>query len=144
MSVEHNKQVALSWIKEHLQGDDFTTPTRENWPAVLQYLDDDVEFWLIPGLIVAGTYKKDDYIKFTEIARKQVLGPFNYTIHHVMGEGDYVHITAKGHCPLKNGKIFASEYSFLFKFRNGKILRLEEFMNTLHYNEVWGDLDLTT
>lgn len=143
MSVEQNKQVALDWIKAHLQGDDFSKPERTNWDEVLQYLDDDVEFWLIPGLVTAGTYGKEDYIRFTEIVRKHVVGPFDYTINHVMGEDDFVHITAKGHCPLKNGKVFASEYSFLFQMRNGKILRLEEFMNTHHYNEVWAGVDLT-
>lgn len=141
--VERNKKIALDWIRAHTEGDDFSSPVKVNWDEDLSYLADDVEFWIIPGCISAGTYGREEYINFTNLARELVIGPFVITIHHVMAEGDNVHITGKGHCPLKNGKVFATEYSFLFTIENGKIKRLEEFMNTLHYNEVFNNLNVS-
>ena len=51
-------------------------------------------------------------------------------------EGDRVAVEATSHADLKNGRAYRNEYHFLFEFRDGKIARAKEYLDTLHAKEI--------
>ncbi len=48
--------------------------------------------------------------------------PSVITVQGVTAEGDRVAIEAEGRAELKNGRIYANRYHYLFVLRDGKIL----------------------
>jgi uncharacterized protein len=54
-------------------------------------------------------------------------------------EGDRVAVEAASHADLKNGRAYRNEYHFLFEFRDGKIARVKEYLDTLHAKEILVD-----
>ena len=54
-------------------------------------------------------------------------------------EGNRVAVEATSHADLKNGRAYRNEYHFLFEFRDGKIARVKEYLDTLHAKEILVD-----
>ena len=54
-------------------------------------------------------------------------------------EGDRVAVEATSHADLKNCRAYRNEYHFLFEFRDGKIARVKEYLDTLHAKEILVD-----
>ena len=58
--------------------------------------------------------------------------PSVITVHGVTAEGDRVAIEAEGRAELKNGRIYANRYHYLFVFRGGKICQVKLYNDTKH------------
>ena len=54
------------------------------------------------------------------------------SVHGVTAEGDRVAIEAEGRAELKNGRIYANRYHYLFVFRDGKICQVKLYNDTKH------------
>lgn len=125
--LEANKAFVLAWLREHIGGD---------FQTALAMLHEDLEFWVLPSTVSSGSHDKASFIALVEKTKEKALGPFTMEIYDVLAEGDLVNVTAKGHCPLKSGRVFETDYSFLFTMKDGKIARIKEYIDTAHYNDV--------
>ena len=54
----------------------------------------------------------------------------------MVGEGDKVAVEATSEGKHISGQIYTNEYHFLFEFRDGKLLRLKEYMDTERVTDV--------
>jgi ketosteroid isomerase-like protein len=70
-----------------------------------------------------------------------ILGAFpkglQMTIHNVIGEGEYVAVEAESFGQHLSGKIYNNRYHWLFRFRDGEIVMLKEYMDTQHLADVF-------
>jgi uncharacterized protein len=131
VTLEANKQVAVGWFNAISEG---------KLDQALAVMADDIDFWIAPSTIASGTHDKQGFMRLVENLGKKSAGPLTFAIGEVMAEDDRVHVTAKGHMPLKNGKVYATDYSFLFEIRDGVIVRAREYIDTSHYNDVFAGL----
>lgn len=103
-------------------------------------MTDDALWWVSPTTALSGTYKKNDFLELVPKLFGQVVGKFGLAVSDVTAEDDRVSVTAKGDVKLTNGKVYANEYHFLFKIRDGKIASGKEYSDTAHVNDVLKDL----
>ena len=59
-----------------------------------------------------------------------------FTALSMVGEGDKVAVEARSEGKHISGKTYTNDYHFLFEFRDGKLLRLKEYMDTERVTDV--------
>jgi len=62
-----------------------------------------------------------------------------FTALGMVGEGDKVAVEATSEGKHISGKTYTNQYHFLFEFRDGKLLRLKEYMDTERVTDVLCD-----
>lgn len=133
MNAKNNKQVVIEFFENF---------SVANVEGSLSYLDDTV-IWRAMGLKgelpVSGTMDKNgiaDLIKMVKsiIPEGLQLKPIAWT-----AEGNRVAAEYESYGVLTNGRIYNNPYHFLFEFSEGKIIKIKEYMDTLHVQEVFLD-----
>lgn len=69
-----------------------------------------------------------------------VTGGIDFTLHSTTAEDDRVAAEASCHAELTNGRVYANQYHMLFRFRDGAIVEVKEYNDTLHARTTFGDL----
>ena len=59
-----------------------------------------------------------------------------FSVLGMVAEGDKVAVEAMSEGEHISGQTYNNEYHFLFQFRDGKLLRLKEYMDTEHVTDV--------
>jgi ketosteroid isomerase-like protein len=86
--------------------------------------------------LISGIFSKDQiaasaggiFEVFPQGLRFNVLG--------MVAEGDKVAVEASSEGRHVSGRIYSNDYHFLFEFRDGKVLRLKEYMDTERVTDV--------
>lgn len=58
------------------------------------------------------------------------------TIEASIAEGDRVAVLARSHGTLKDGPVYANDYHYAFRFKDGVIVEMREYMNNAIVNEL--------
>ena len=131
MRIEQNRRVADELFSSLSIGD---------IPGVLDTLTDDVK-WTIAGrreaLPTAGTYTKQKIEKLMKAMHGQMEAPMTFTITGRVAEGTKMSIEAESVGHLTNGRTYNQSFHFLLEFRDGKICRVREYLDTQHAYNVW-------
>ena len=102
--------------------------------ASLQNMDEEI-VWLHPaegsGIPFAGRFEgRDGVRRFFEIA-DQSIDVLDQQVHDLVASGDKVVALGYEHMRVKkNGREYKSNWAHVYSFRNGKIIRFEEFIDT--------------
>jgi ketosteroid isomerase-like protein len=105
---------------------------------ILRDFADDGEWWIAGSGPQAGSRTKAQMAAMLTFMPKLaatplVIEPFGWTV-----DGDRVAVEASSHMHLKDGKHYANIYHFVFEFRDGKIVKVREYMDTAHVRDVFG------
>jgi len=111
MSIERNKQTALAFIRSLSTGQPDAS-----------LLDDDAHWW-VPGM---GTMDRAGFFALSDAFQAHAKAPVTMEISAVTAEEDRVAVEASGRAELKDGRIYANTYHFLFRLRDGKIFEARE------------------
>ena len=131
MGAAENKQAIKTMFVELGKG---------NAAAFLGAMTDDVRFNLIGSTKFSGTFNGK-----TELVEK-LLGPLNaaltegivITPDNLIADGDYVAMQSHGKAMGKNGKPYNNTYCHIFKFTDGKISEVTEYLDTELVTSVFG------
>jgi len=127
MSIEANKQLAREFMD---------AIARADVQAIQAAFAPDGVCWTAGSMPISGTFNRDQVAE----AARGVLGVFpeglKFTIKSITAEGDRVAIEAESHGRHKSGRIYANQYHFLMRVRDGKIAEWKEYMDTMHANDV--------
>ncbi|MDO8432810.1 MAG: nuclear transport factor 2 family protein [Candidatus Binatus sp.] len=131
MGASENKQAIKTMFAELAKG---------NAQAFLGAMTDDVRFTLI------GTTKYSRVFNGKQELLEKLLGPLNaelvdgitITPDNLIADGDYVAMQAHGKAMGKNGKPYNNTYCQVFKFTNGKICEVTEYLDTELVTTVFG------
>ena len=104
--------------------------------AVVNAYADDGSCRTMGETLISGTMNKEQiaasaggiFDVFPEGLRFNILG--------MVAEGDKVAVEATSEGEHVSGQTYNNEYHFLFEFRDGKLLKLKEFMDTEHVTDV--------
>jgi uncharacterized protein len=127
MSIEENKQIVMSYFAERSAAN----------PKALDRLADTAT-WLIMAKGPLGGQKTKAELKEI-ITRNTGLfeAPLKLTVTGITAEGDRVAAEVEGYAKLKNGKVYANLYHFLFIVRDGKIHTGKEYCDFHYATEVF-------
>ena len=123
MGAAENKAMLKNMFAELAKG---------NGDALLDALDDDIEWTLIGTTSLSQTYKG----KQSVIA--DFLGPFSAAIdghihitpENFIADGDYIALQGRGESRTKSGVDYNNTYCWVYKFRDGKIISIVEYLDT--------------
>ena len=110
-------------------------------PAILALMHDDATWWVsgnVKGF--SGTYDKatlGQLLAGVKDVYRQ--GALRIRPLSMIAENGKVAVEAESYAELKNGRIYNSSYHFLVETRDGLILRVREYMDTLHAQQVFFD-----
>ena len=98
--------------------------------ALVDAYADDGEVWTSGRTLISGTFPK-------ERVRESAGGIFEafphgieFTIHAMTAEGERVAVEAESRGVHRSGRLYNNLYHFLFRFRDGKLVNLREYMDT--------------
>ncbi len=114
----------------------FDSINKKEYSLAFDMFDESLE-WLIMGTAnVSGIYdKRKISLGLKGLAR--TFDGFQFSLGELTSEDDRVSIIAESHAVhKKNGKKYNNHYHFLFTFKNGKIILVKEFFDTIHANWV--------
>jgi len=98
----------------------------------LGLLGEDCTWWVAGTTALSKTYDKGEFA--TLLAGIAPLAPKGITVTPVAltAEGDRVAVEATSYAEFTNGRVYRNEYHFLMEVRDGRIVRVREYLDTEH------------
>jgi hypothetical protein len=127
MGIEQNKQLARDFIEAISKGDVAT---------ISSSFHDDGQCWTIGSMPISGHFKKDQITASANRVLDLFPDGLKITIQRMTAEDDRVAIEATSKARHANGKNYANVYHFLMRVKDGKILEWNEYLDTMHANDV--------
>lgn len=122
-NTERNKETAKRFLETFATGD---------VEKIAGFLDDDATWWVAGSMPLSGTYTKKKFKELLEGLSERIDGPIKMSALAFTAEGERVAVETESLAQVKNGRTYNNLYHFLFEFRNGKILRVKEYLDTMH------------
>lgn len=131
MNIEQNKRIAAEF---------FARFSANNVPGALDLVADDVTWWLAGKSSrsrTGGTYDKAKIAGLFERLVGRLKNGLRMEVKSAIGEADRVAIEVESSGELTNGRRYNNEYHFLMTLRDGKIVAVREYNDTLHAFETF-------
>ena len=103
--------------------------------AIKRYVSPNVVWWVTGAGEIQD--KLDAIAEMFESTLENGLG-FKMTILGMLSEGDKVAAEVQGYGKLTDGAIYDNFYHFLFQIHDGKIVRVREYLDTKHVDQIYG------
>jgi uncharacterized protein len=127
MGTEDSKRIVLGFFENLNAG---------NAAAALDALGDSATWWIQGNFPLSGTKTKAQFVELLGELGAAIDGALSLRVKGVTAEGDRVAVEAESFAKMKNGKTYQNRYHFLCEVRDGKILAVREYLDTMHANEV--------
>jgi ketosteroid isomerase-like protein len=131
MGIAENKRIVQSFYEAGNRGD---------LEAAVALLADEVR-WTVTGTTkFSGAYagKQDLVTRLVAPLFTQLKAGINGTIQNLIAEGDFVAAQVSGHAETKDGRAYNNTYCFVFRFRDGKVAEVTEYLDTELVTAVFG------
>ena len=103
--------------------------------AIRKFVSPNVIWWVIGAGEIQD--KLDAIAEMFERTLENGLG-FKMTILDMISQDDKVAAEVQGYGKLTDGAIYDNFYHFLFEISDGKIVRVREYLDTKHVDQVYG------
>lgn len=104
----------------------------KNFKEAFEFLHEDLNWWILGNIPVSGTRNK----KEIELGLKIIFRTFEnfqFILHEFVSENEKISIIAESKAFHKRTKKnYNNHYHFLFEIKDGKIIRVKEFFDTVH------------
>lgn len=106
--------------------------------AAFGRMSPDAEFWIAGReWSVGGSYDPAGAMGVVGAKIAPALaGPLQITPVGVTAQGERVAVEAEGTAPTRSGVLYENQYHFLFVVRDGVIVTVKEYQDTLHASRV--------
>jgi ketosteroid isomerase-like protein len=121
-----NKELALTWFQALVSGDAEIAVSR---------IADDFRYFLPGTMPASGWWDKQGFLDSAKMFSGVLAGPITMRIGDVTAEDDRVWIEAESEAPLATGGTYNNTYVIALRIRDGKIVEMKEFSDTLHVYE---------
>jgi ketosteroid isomerase-like protein len=126
VTIEDNKRVALSWFEALVAGDT---------EVAVGLIHEDFRYFLPGTLPASGWWDKQGFLASAQMFAGVLAGPITMRIGEVTAEDDRVWFEAESDAPLVGGGRYTNTYVMAVQVREGKVVGLKEFSDTLHVHE---------
>lgn len=125
--IRTNKSVVTAFFEAMNRGD---------VQGFIDLYDDEGSVWTSGNTLISGTLTKDQIEAGAGAIFEAFPKGLVFTIHAMTAEGDRVAVEAESNGEHVSGKHYRNLYHFLFEMRNGKVLKLKEYMDTEQITDV--------
>jgi ketosteroid isomerase-like protein len=104
-------------------------------------MDEDATWWILgkPHLFPsAGTKSKADMERIWGGLFRHMKDGLEMTVIGMVAEGDKVAAEIRSHAKLTDGRLYENQYHMLFTLRQGKIVEVREYADTLLIVHLFG------
>ncbi|SDW11811.1 hypothetical protein SAMN05444411_101101 [Lutibacter oricola] len=131
MNTEQNKQLVLDfWASFH----------NADVEKAFSYLDDNVQ-WRAMGvkgeLPVSGIMDKNGIGDLIKTVKEMMPNGLELKTLSLTAEDNRVANEVESYGELTNGKVYNNLYHFFIEISNGKIVKIKEYMDTIHVKEIF-------
>lgn len=121
MTIEQNKQIVLDFIGAMNRGD---------VDRIVNTYAEDGTCWTSGQTLISGTMNKEQIRQGAGRIFEAFPDGITFTVKNVTAEGNRVAVEAESHGRHVSGRTYNNLYHFLFELRDGRILRMKEYMDT--------------
>ena len=123
MSTQANKQTALALLRASAVHDG---------PAFAALMHPDATYWVIgmPHLFAYAGEQTREQICAYMASLTIFVGGVRPTFHTITAEDDRVAVEAEIEGTLSDGRVYTNVYHYLMWFKDGKVLRVKEYLDT--------------
>ena len=110
-------------------------------PNLMNAMSEDATWWILgqPHLFSgAGTKSKADMERIWGGLFGHMKDGLEVTVIGMVAEGDKVAAEVRSHADLTDGRIYENQYHLLFTLRDGKIVEVKEYADTLLIAHMFG------
>ena len=102
-----------------------------NFQLYLESVTDDLSYTAIGSTAVSGTVRgrEENFARYTRMLAA-LEGPIKLTPDNIFGEGEFVALQGHGQARTKTGQAYNNTYCLVFRFREGKIADVTEYLDT--------------
>ena len=104
--------------------------------GVIDMMDPEGTWWVAGTMPISGTYSREEFGQLLRKVSETCVGPIALIPHEFTVQGDRVAVETESKAQTQDGKIYNNLYHFLFVLRDGKVLRVKEYLDTMHTNEI--------
>lgn len=129
-SLAKNKALVRAYLDAFSSGD---------VKRIGEFLHEDLRWW-VTGTVagISGTYDKAATLNLlAQVTQVYKQGALRLTPAAMIGEGPRVAVEAESYAELHNGKVYHNYYHILFELADGKIIRMNEYMDTQHVHDTF-------
>jgi len=99
-------------------------------------LADDLDYWVLGNLPnISGSHKKPDLFAMIPPFMEMWDGPLVFTITSSIAEENRVALEVRNKGRTKSGKKYENAYHIAFELRDGRITRIREYFDTIHFRD---------
>jgi ketosteroid isomerase-like protein len=109
--------------------------------SLLAAMVEDATWWILgnPDLFPgAGTKSKAEMERIWGSLFRNMKDGLEMTVIGMVGEGDKIAAEIRSHAELADGRIYENQYHMLFTLRQGKIVEVKEYADTLLIAHLFG------
>jgi ketosteroid isomerase-like protein len=131
MGAEEHKAMLKNMFAELAKG---------NGEALLDALDDNIQ-WTVTGTTsISKTYngKQEVIADFLGPFGEAIDGHIHITPDNFIADGDYVALQGRGESRTKTGVDYNNTYCWVYKFKDGKIVSIVEYLDTELVTKAFG------
>jgi ketosteroid isomerase-like protein len=124
------KTIALEFLDHCFKG---------NMDAALAMLDPNSTWWVLgdPEKVkVAGTRDMNRIARFLKSVRHGFPDGMDVSFDGVTAEGERVAVEASATARMRDGRPYGNRYHFLLQIRDGRVIRVNEYLDTQYVYEV--------
>ena len=110
-------------------------------PDLLEAMSEDATWWILgkPHLFAgAGTKSKADMERIWRGLFSHMEDGLEMTVIGMVAEGDKVAAEIRSHADLTDGRVYENQYHMLVTLRQGKIVGVKEYADTLLIADMFG------
>jgi ketosteroid isomerase-like protein len=123
MTPEANTELVLSWYEAQVMGDA---------KRAFDLLHEEFRWYLPGNMPMSGWTDRAGYFAAGESLGRHAAGPITMRFGEAMAQDDRVLIEAESELDLVDGGRYTNSYIIAARVRDGKIVEIKEFMDTLH------------
>lgn len=107
--------------------------------AILECMHPEATYWVAGSIEgMSGTYTREQFGDLLRgVTEAYSGGALPITPTGAIAQGNKVAVEATSRAELKNGRVYANTYHFLFEVKDGLVFRVKEYMDTHHAVEIF-------
>lgn len=125
--IERNKRLTREFIAAVARGDT---------EAIVAAYAEDGHVVTMGRTLISGTYAKPQIAAAAKLVLEAFPQGLEFTIHGMTAEGERVAVEAESRGRHVSGQLYNNHYHFLFRWRDGRLLELREYLDTEHATQV--------
>lgn len=120
-NTENNKRIVNAF---------FDAMNRGDVQGFIDLYDSEGSVWTSGNTLISGTLTKPEILAGAGAIFEAFPKGLTFTVHAMTAEGNRVAVEAESNGEHVSGKHYRNLYHFLFEMRDGKVLKLKEYMDT--------------